>query len=218
MEIIRAEHVSKEFGCTFRLGPLDLRVAPGEILGIVGPEGSGKTTLLKLLWGFIRPDDGRISIFGMEPHLNQLRLRHRVGYLGPNPRFHSEWTAKQFAQYLGHFYSGWNEMETSRLLSYFAIDPNSKIRDLSSGDRSKVAIVSVTSHRPELLLLDEPISSIDRASRRAILRFLSRLAKERHISILLSCSLSDDLDYIADSVLMLKDGRAVEYASGLRES
>ena len=218
MDIIRAEHVSKDVGPTFRLGPLDLRVAPGETLGIAGPAGSGKTTLLKLLWGFIRPDEGCISIFGMEPHLNQLRLRRRVGYLGPNPRFHSEWTAKQFAQYLGHFYSGWNEMETIRLLSCFALDPNSKIRDLSNGDRTKVAIVSVASHRPELLLLDEPTSSTDRASRRAILRFLARLAKDRRISILITCALGDDLDYIADSVLMLKDGRAVEYASALRES
>jgi ABC-2 type transport system ATP-binding protein len=213
MEIIQAEQVSKEFDGSFRLGPLDLRVAPGEILGIVGPVGAGKTTLLRLLWGFVRPDSGRISILGMQPHLNQMRVRRQVGYVTQNPSFHSECTAKQFLQFVGHFYDGWEETYASRLLSRLDIDPQEKIHKLPIGDRIKVGIVAAASHQPALLLLDEPKSDVDLLARLDILHFLRRLAREERVSILVSFRMPDDLDYIADSVLMLKDGRAIEYAS-----
>ena len=217
MESIHVEQVSKAIGNCFRLGPLDLSVAPSEILGIVGPEGAGKTTLLKMLWGFIRPDAGSISIFGMRPHLNQLRLRRRVGYLSHNSRLHPEGTVKQFIDYVGAFYDGWNESHSSRLLADFAIDPNAKMQSLSRGDRQKVAIVSIASHQPAVLLLDEPTSGIDRPGRLAMFRLLRRIAKQQQVSMVISCPVSDDLDYIADSILMLKDGRAIEYASVLQQ-
>src|ERR1041385_4845218 len=213
MEIIRAEHVSKGFGAAFQFGPLDLRVAAGQILGVVGPAGSGKTTLLQLLWGFVRPDHGTISIFGMQPHLNQPRLRYCVGYLPQNPRLPSCFTVREFLEFGCHFYGGWNETHGSRLLAQLDSDPHSKIKDLSNAGRTKVAIVAAASHKPALLLLDDSTSGLDHDSRLAFLGFLRRLVVEEHVTALLSCRLAEDLDYIADSVLMLKDGRAVEYAA-----
>jgi ABC-2 type transport system ATP-binding protein len=218
MDILCAERVSKGFGGIFRLGPLDLHVKPGEILGIVGSEGTGKTTLLKLFWGFIRPDNGRISVLGLQPHLHQLQLRRKAGYLGHPPQYQFECSAKQFIQRVGHFYDCWNEVNAMRLLTSLEVDPNAKMRDLSIGDRRKVALASVSSHQPALLLLDEPTFGIDRFDRLAILRFLRRLAKEQQVSILLSCAIPDDLHDIANRILMLKDGRPVEYASALQES
>jgi ABC-2 type transport system ATP-binding protein len=169
MEIIRAEQVSKEFGTAFQLGPLDVRVAAGQTLGVVGPAGAGKTTLLQLLWGFMRPDHGSISILGMQPHLNQPRLRYCVGYLPQNPRLPSCFTVREFLEFGCHFYGGWNETRGSRLLSQLEIDPYSKIKDLSNGGRIKVAIVAAASHGPALLLLDGPTSGLDHESRRALL-------------------------------------------------
>ena len=218
MEIVRAEQVLKNFGSAFQLGPLDLRVTTGQILGVVGPAGAGKTTLLQLLWGFMRPDQGSISIFGMPPHLNQPRLRYSVGYVPQNPRFPSCFTVKEFLEFAGHFYGGWNKMHGSCLLGQLDIDPHSKIKNLSSAGRIKVAIVAAASHKPALLLLDEPTSALDQDSRLELLRFLRRLAAEEQAAILISCRLSDDLDYIADSILMLNDGRVVEFADSARKS
>jgi ABC-2 type transport system ATP-binding protein len=218
MDVLRAEQVSKGFGGSFRLGPLDLRVKPGEILGIVGSEGTGKTTLLKLFWGFIRPDNGRISVLGLQPHLHQLQLRRKAGYLGHPPQYQFECSAKQFLQRVGHFYDCWNEVNAIRLLTYLGVDPTAKMRDLSISDRRKVAIASVSSHQPAVLLLDEPTSGIDRLDGLAILGFLRRLAKQQQVSILLSCPIPDELHDIADRVLTLKDGRPVEYAGALQES
>jgi ABC-2 type transport system ATP-binding protein len=218
MDVIRAEQVSKGFDGIFRLGPLDLHVRPGEMWGIAGNEGAGKTTLLKLLWGFIRPDSGCISIFGLQPHLHQLQLRRRVGYLGHLVEYHFQYSAKQFINRVCHFYDSWNEANAVRLLTHLGIHPDAKMCSLSISDRRKVAIASVASHQPAVLLLDEPTVGMDRAAHIATLHFLRRLAKEQQVSILASCSTPNDLVNIADSVLMLKGGRPVEYDSALQKS
>jgi ABC-2 type transport system ATP-binding protein len=212
METIRTEQLGKTFKGVFRLGPLDLHVAPGEILGVMGPNGAGKTTLLKLLWGFLRPDQGRISIFGMQPHLEQVRIRRRAGYLSENPQFYFALTARQFLRFIGNFYEGWEESRTDHLLEEFGVDPGLKIEQLSKGNRIKVGVISAVGHRPSLLILDEPTSGLDPLVRLDILRFLSKVAREEQVSILLSSHISDDLDQVADSILMLNKGHVVEYA------
>ena len=212
METIRTEQLCKSFKDVFRLGPLDLRVAPGEILGVMGPNGAGKTTLLRLLWGFIRPDSGCISVFGMQPHLDQVKVRLRAGYLSENPQFYSALTAKQFLRFIGNFYQGWDEERSFSLLGEFGVHPDLKIEKLSKGNRIKLGLISAVGHRPSLLILDEPTSGLDPLVRLDILRFLQRLAREENVSILMSSHISDDLDQIADSVLMLNKGRPIEYA------
>jgi ABC-2 type transport system ATP-binding protein len=212
METLRTEQLSKRFEGVFRLGPLDLRVAPGEILTVLGPIGAGKTTLLRLLWGFMRPDEGRISVFGMQPHLEQVKVRLRAGYLSENPHFHSSFTARQFLEFMGSFYEGWDESRTDRLLEQFGVHPNLEIENLSKGNRIKVGLISAVGHRPSLLILDEPTSGLDDLDRLDILHFLRVLAREEDTSIVLSSHISDDLDQIADSTLMLNRGRVVEYA------
>jgi ABC-type multidrug transport system ATPase subunit len=212
METIRTEQLSKSFKSVFRLGPVDLRVAPGEVLSVLGPKGAGKTTLLKLLWGFLRPDHGRVFVFGIQPHLNQMSVRRRAGYLSENPQFHSALTATQFLRFVGNFYDGWEETHACRLLERFGVHPDLKVEKLSKGSRIKLGIVSAASHHPALLILDEPTSGLDSLTRFEILRFLSKLAHEEHVSILVSSDISHALDHVADSILMLNGGRVVEYA------
>ena len=211
MELVHTEQLSKSFKDVFQLGPLDLRVAAGEVLGVLGPEGAGKTTLLRLVWGFMRPDQGRIFVFGMQPHLNQVNVRRRAGYLSVCPQFHSAVTARQFLKFVGNFYDGWEETHACRLLEQFGMHPDSKVEKLSQGNRIKLGLVSAVGHHPSLLILDEPTLGLDSLDRLEILHFLSRLAREQHVSILISSHISDDLDHIADSILTLNNGRVVEY-------
>src|SRR5262249_7420330 len=142
----------------------------------------------------------------------------RAGYLGHPPQYHFDCSAKEFLQRVAHFYDCWNEANAIRLLTLLGIPSNAKMRDLSISDRRKVAIASVASHQPAVLFLDEPASDIDRLAGLAILRFLRRVAKEQQVSILISCPIPDDIQYIADRLLMLKDGQPFEYASELQES
>ena len=212
MDTVRTEQLSKFFKSAFRLGPLDLRVASGEILGVMGPNGAGKTTLLRLLWGFMRPDQGIISVFGMQPHLEQVKVRLRAGYLSENPQFYSSFTAKQFLRFVGHFYEGRDTTRADRLLQEFGVQADLKIEKLSKGNRIKLGLISAVAHRPSLLILDEPTSGLDPLIRRDILWFLKNLARQEDVSIVLSSHISDDLDKVADSVLVLNNGRVVEYA------
>jgi ABC-2 type transport system ATP-binding protein len=212
METVRTEQLCKAFKSVFRLGPLDLRVAPGEILGVMGPNGAGKTTLLRLLWGFMRPDRGSILVFGMHPHLEQVKVRLRAGYLSENPQFYPSFSAKQFLRFVGYFYESWDTTRAHRLLKEFGVEADLKIEKLSKGTRIKLGLISAVAHRPSLLILDEPTSGLDPLVRRDILRFLKNLARQENVSVVLSSHISDDLDQIADSVLMLNNGRVVEYA------
>jgi ABC-2 type transport system ATP-binding protein len=212
METIRTEQLAKSFKGVFRLEPLDLRVAPGEILGVMGPHEAGKTTLLRLLWGFTRPDQGRIFIFGLQPHLEQVKVRLRAGYVSQHPQFYPRLSARQFLRFIGHFYEGWDEKETNTLLEHFGIDPDIRMERLSKGLRTQVAIVSAMAHQPSLVILDEPTSGLEHPIRREILTFLQNLARQKGVSILVSSDISDDLNPIADSILTLNRGRVVEYA------
>ena len=212
METIKTQRLSKRFLGVPRLGPLDLRVSAGEILGVVGPKGAGKTTLLRLIWGFLRPDEGSVSVFGLHPHMDQIKIRLRSGYVPKDPHFYSSLTARQTLRFIGHFYTGWDDEHTGRLLDQFGMDPNTPIQPFSASDRTRLSIIAALGHRPSLLILDEPGESLDHRTRSKTLKFLKRLACEEQVSIVVSSDISDDLDHISDTILMLDRGRMIEYA------
>jgi ABC-2 type transport system ATP-binding protein len=106
MELIRAKSVVKQQGHQFKLGPVDLALSSGEVLGILGSHGAGKTTLLRLIWGFLRPDQGTVSVFHLQPHLNQLSVRQRAGYLSASPNFDVCLTVQRHIKFISQFYDG----------------------------------------------------------------------------------------------------------------
>ncbi len=212
MDTVEVRQLYKNLPGRFELGPLDLRVAPGEILGVMGPDGAGKTTLLRLLWGFMRPEGGRISVFGLTPHLEQVKVRLRAGYLPANPAAYPGLTAGQFLEFIGKFYEGWNTRRIDALLLRFGIDPNMMVEKLSKGNRTKLSLIAAIGHRPALLLLDEPAARLDPLIRIEILSMVKGLAKDENVSVIATSHISDDLDNIADSIFMLNAGQVIEYA------
>src|SRR5262245_31981204 len=104
MTIVRTESLMKKYPGNFTLGPVNLQLAPGEILGLMGPKGAGKTTLLKMLWGFVRPDSGTAEVFGVTPLLHQVAVRLRAGYLSEAPGFYEWMTARRFLEFVSAFY------------------------------------------------------------------------------------------------------------------
>src|SRR5438105_2573783 len=114
MELLRTEGVTK-----FKLGPIDLALSAGEILGVTGPAGAGKTTLLRLAWGFLRPDHGTVSVFRLQPHLNQMSVRRCAGYLHETPVFNGCMSARQHMQFVSQFYERWSSATADSLLDRF---------------------------------------------------------------------------------------------------
>jgi ABC-2 type transport system ATP-binding protein len=164
----------------------------------------------------MKPDEGRICVFGLSPHLDQIKVRLRTGYVSGNPQFYAGPTVKQVLQFAAHFYQGWNADRSYRVLAHFGIHPDSEIECLSKGDRVKLALASATGHQPSLLLLDEPASGLDPAARSDILRFVQHLSRREHVSVLLSAEAAVDLEPAAERELVLNDGRAPAPSATLR--
>jgi len=207
MDLIRTESVVKHQGHQFRLGPVDLSLRSGEILGIVGNVGSGKTTLLRLLWGFLMPDQGVISVFHLQPHLHQMSIRRQTGYLPEVPCFDNETTVRHHLQFMSHFYDGWNETTAALMLEQFSIDPGVSIQELSCSAKVKLSLISASAHNPLLLLLDNPMARLDARARTEISSFLRTLASERGIGVVVSTESASDLGRLADSTLILPGGK-----------
>jgi len=194
---------------TRALRGVNLAIENGEFTALVGPSGSGKTTLLRLIWGFLRPDEGTIRVFERQPHLNQMSLRLRTGYLAENPFFYGWMTAQMHLQFVSEFYGTTDARTVDDLLTRFGIPADTRIEQLSHGGRIELALVSALSHNPRLLLLDEPITSLDPTSRQDILGLLGMLSKEQGVGIVVTTRTPEDLRGFADSVLTLSGG-AVE--------
>jgi ABC-2 type transport system ATP-binding protein len=211
MYLIEIDRITKERG-TFALGPLDLKLARGEILGIMGPNGAGKTTLLRLLWGFLRPDGGSISVLGLTPHLDQIRMRRRAGFVGDSTRFYEWMSADQYLAFVAGFYPTFDRQRAQALLDRLDLKGRDRIGKLSKGGRVKLALIAALAHVPQLLILDEPTSGLDPLVRAELLNILKEMS-DSGVGVVLSSHVSGDLDRIADSILMLDHGKPIEYAA-----
>ncbi len=213
MDVIRTESLVKAYYPNFTLGPIDIGLKPGEILAVIGPKGSGKTTLLRILWGFVRPETGNVKVFARTPHLHQVSVRLRAGYLSEAPVFYPWMTPRRFLKFISTFYENWDEGYADQLLSDFNIDDRRIISQLSKSSTTKLGLIAAAGHRPALLLLDEPMRDLDPVVCHEISLLLKDLSREQNVGIVVSSPVLEDLKRIADTVLMLNYGRVAEYGS-----
>jgi ABC-2 type transport system ATP-binding protein len=202
--VLEVERAVKRRYAGSMLGPLDLHLAPGRVLGIMGPHRAGKTTLLRMLWGFLRPDAGRITVFGRTPHLEQVEVRLRTGYVARSSSYHAGMTGRRFLEFVSAFYPTWDWKHARRLVESFGVEPAKAIEHMSGAGRTKLAMVAALTHQPRLLILDEPTAGLDPGPRREILDRIRSIADDDGTGIVLSTAIPDDIGRIADSVLMLR--------------
>ncbi len=183
---IRAVGLTKRFGSVQALRALDLQVQPGEVFGYLGPNGAGKTTTIRLLLDFIRPTRGHIQVLGASGA--DPEVRRRIGYLPAELPVDPRWTAQDLLDFYGRLRGGVNASWVGELLGRFDLDPTRRVGELSTGNRRKVGIVQAVIHRPELLVLDEPSSNLDPASRRE----LADIVRSLDVTILM---VTHDLPY-----------------------
>lgn len=198
--------VGRSFGGTAALRDFTLRVPRGGIYGFLGRNGAGKTTAIKILAGLIKPDRGSVRVFGRDPFGFTPEDRQRVGYLSEKQILPPAVTVKRLLNFCAAIYPRWDHALADRLLVRFQIERQRMIGSLSQGSQRQVAFMLALAQRPELLLLDEPASTLDAVARREFLDEILGLLREYGPTVFLSSHILSDIERVADHIGILVEG------------
>ncbi len=201
--------VTKRFKEKTVLDQLDFAVPRGSVTGLLGKNGAGKTTLLKCTLGLQTPQSGNITVFGEDSRVLSGAAKARLAYVPQEVSLYPWMKIRQVVAYTAAFYPLWNSRLIERLIREWEINPEDKVGPLSTGQLQKLGILLALGHEPELLILDEPVASLDPAARRQFLATLLDIALNGERTILFSTHITSDLERVADRVAILKDGRIV---------
>ena len=204
--IISTKDLCKSFKKKEVLRGLNLNVNKGSIYGFLGKNGAGKTTAIKCLLGLFRQTDGNSNILGYGSGDLPEEAKARIGYI-PQENDLVEWMkVSQLIRYTKIFYDRWDDAITEKLLKRFEISGKDIVGELSTGQAQRLAVVLTLSFDPDVLILDEPVASLDPEGRRNFLETILDVAKDGKRTILLSSHITSDVERIADTIGILKDG------------
>jgi ABC-2 type transport system ATP-binding protein len=206
--VIEIRGLSKDFGEGRGVFDLELDVKPGEILGFLGPNGAGKSTTMRMLLGLIRPTGGRASVLGRDITTGSLEIRRRTGYLAGDFGLYCRLTGRRMLEHLAALHGRLPAAAIDELAERFDAVLDRPIHDLSTGNRQKIGLIQALMHRPEILILDEPISGLDPLVQRNFHELLHEVRAEGR-SVFLSSHTLSEVDRVADRVAIIRRGRLV---------
>ena len=206
---LECRDLSKRFGSVQALDGVTLSIAPGRVVGLLGPNGSGKTTLIKLANGLLTPSSGEIRICGALPGKETKAV---VSYLPDRPCLPEWMSADELMDYFADFFEDFDRSRAADMMARLRLNPHMKYGQMSKGTREKVQLILVMSRRARLYLLDEPIGGVDPATRDYILDTIIRNYDE-NASVVISTHLISDVENVLDDVIFLREGRVTLQAS-----
>jgi ABC-2 type transport system ATP-binding protein len=204
--VIAAEGLGKRYGRKWALSDCTLEIPAGHVVGLVGPNGAGKTTLLQLAVGLLSPSTGSIRVLNGEPYSGPMQLG-RVGFVAQDTPVYSGLKVSDHLRLGSHLNPGWDASLAESRIDQLGLDPMQRAGKLSGGQRAQLALTLAIAKRPELLLLDEPVASLDPLARREFLQILMETVAEQPVSVLLSSHLVADLERVCDYMVVLVDSR-----------
>ena len=193
----------------FSLEDINLSIPRGQIWGLIGPNGAGKTTTIRLIMNAIKPDSGRISVFGLDPRRNEREIKDKIAYVGEEHNFYGNKTVAWTGKFYSSFFSRWETNRFQKFLTDFEISRTKRTRDLSKGQKAKLSLALALSHQPQLAILDEPTAGMDPIVRREVLDILAGFTEDQDRSVIISSHITDDIARIADVITFLIGGRIV---------
>jgi ABC-2 type transport system ATP-binding protein len=209
-EAISIDGLVKRFGRTTALDGLDLAVATGEVHGFLGPNGAGKTTTIRLLLGLLRADAGRVRLLGGDPWRDAGALHRRLAYVPGDVTLWPGMSGGEVIDLLTGLRGGASRARRDELIDRFDLDPRTRVRAYSKGNRQKVALIAALAADVELLILDEPTSGLDPLME-VVFRDVVRERRDR--TVLLSSHVLSEVEALCDRVTIIRDGRAVDAGS-----
>jgi len=183
-----------------------LEIPEGRVTGLVGPNGAGKTTLINLVVGLLAPTAGSIEVCGGVPAADAAQLA-KVGFVAQDTPTYAGLTVAEHLRLGARLNPRWDDAVARSRIERLGLDPGQKAGRLSGGQRAQLALTLGLAKRPELLVLDEPVASLDPLARREFLQVLMEAVAEHEISVLLSSHVISDLERVCDHVAVLVDSQ-----------
>ena len=209
---IHVENLRKGFGQKQVLRGVNMDVPAGSIFGFLGLNGAGKTTLIRILLGLLRADTGQCLVEGINPLINAIGVRTRVGYMAENQTMYGWMRVGQLIEWVSRFYPSWDSALAASLRDQMRLDANEKVGALSKGQTSRLALLLALAHRPQTVILDDPTLGLDPIARRDLLRDVISQLQDRGATVFFSSHLLYEIEPICDRVAILHEGRIIQSA------
>lgn len=212
--MVEAWGLRKAFGDREILRGVNLRLERGQVTGLLGLNAAGKSTLIRCLLGLLRATSGSAQVFGRDAWELGAGEKSRLGYVPQEVWLFPTLTVSGMVNYTAAFYEGWDRVFVGDLLRRWDLPVSKSCGLLSPGERQKLGIALALGHDPELLILDEPVASLDPLGRRVFLESLLELAGDGERSILFSTHITSDVERVASHVALMRGG-VVEFHEDL---
>jgi len=196
----------------FTLSVPTWRLEAGTVTGLVGANGAGKSTLLAAVAGFNAVDGGTVRVFGLDPFVRAVEVRTQLGFMSDEaPLF--DLRVGPLIRTVSGYYPSWNKGLAQSLIDRFAVEPSRRVRELSRGEGTRLRLVLALAFEPRVVLLDEPSTGLDLDGHRALLQTILEVVRDEGRSVVVSSHRLEDVERIADQLLVLDRGRVVTAGS-----
>lgn len=208
MNAVKLNNIQKSLG-NFNLNIDNLEVKEGYITGFIGKNGSGKTTTIKLIMNMLIPNSGEITLWNKEMLNNEIEIKQQIAYIGIDSGFPIDSKLKTIKKIISPFYKNWDDNIYKNYIKKFNLDENKKFKDLSQGMKKQFELVIALSHKPKLLIMDEPTVNLDPVIRNKFLEILNDNMQNEDLSIFYSTHITSDLEKSADYIYFIDEGKII---------
>ena len=207
--VISVEHLTKDYGKGRGIFDISFKIPKGKVFGYCGTNGAGKTTTLRHIMGFLKPDQGSVTVNGLDPWKYGDIIKPHVGYLPGEIAFPPAENGTLFLKSQAEMLHLSDMSKAERIINALQLDPTANLRRMSKGMKQKTAIVAAFMHSPDILLLDEPTTGLDPLMREAFINLFEE-EKARGATVLMSNHMFDELEETCDYVGFLNEGRLID--------
>ena len=210
-EVIKAEHLTKDYGGGRGIFDVSFFVKKGETFGFVGTNGSGKTTTIRHIMGFIKPKRGQVFVLGMDAWKDSCKIKENVAYIPGEIAFPDLSTGIEFLKAQAELLKLNDMSRADELVKRLQLDPSANLKRMSKGMKQKTAIVAALMADKDILILDEPTTGLDPLMRETFLELILE-EKKRGKTILMSSQMFDELETTCDRVALIYEGKIIDIA------
>jgi ABC-2 type transport system ATP-binding protein len=204
---LRTDRLGRRYGRVWGLRDCTLEVPAGAVAGLVGPNGAGKTTLLEMIIGLLEPTEGQVSVFGATSRAGTPQTLARVGYVAQDHPLYRDFSVADMFHFGGSMNPGWDAGFAEARMGALGIPLKRKVKQLSGGQRAQVSLTMALAKRAPLLVLDEPVSSLDPVARQEFTREVMTAAAETGLTVIISSHVVSELERLCDWLIVLAGGR-----------